>query len=217
MNVVLFGATGMVGKGLLLECLRDDEIKSVLVIGRQSTGLENPKLREILHADFFDFSAITSGLGDLDACFFCLGVSSFGMKEAEYRRITYDVTMAAARALLEASPGMTFEYISGQGTGGSGMWARVKGETENALLAMPFGATYMFRPGFIIPLDGIKSKTALYRFFYALLLPLSPLLERLAPRQVTDTRRLSRAMIRAAKIGSLKRILEMRDIARLSI
>ena len=217
MNVVLFGATGMVGKGVLLECLRDDDIQSVLVIVRQSTGMENPKLREILHTDFLDFSAIANHLKGLDACFFCLGVSSFGMKEAEYRRITYDVTMAAAQALLEASPAMTFEYISGQGTGGSGMWARVKRETENALLAMPFKAAYMFRPGFIIPLNGIKSKTAVYRLFYALLLPLSPLLERFAPHQVTDTRRLSRAMIRAAKTGAPTRILEMRDIARLGL
>jgi uncharacterized protein YbjT (DUF2867 family) len=215
MNVVIFGATGMVGQGVLLECLRDDEIKTVLVIGRQLTGVTHPKLREVLHANFLDFSAVADDLKGLDACFFCLGVSSFGMKEKEYRRITYDMTLAAARTLITGNPSMTFEYVSGQGTGGSAMWARVKGETENALLQMPFRAAYMFRPGLIVPLDGIRSKTAVYRLLYSILRPLLPVLARIVPGQVTDTGRLGRAMIGVAKKGASKRVLEMRDISEL--
>src|SRR5215831_15581930 len=156
MNVVLFGATGMVGQGVLIECLDDPEVRRVVSVVRRPTGVTNAKLTEIVHADFFDYAAIEPSLRDADACFFCLGVSSVGMKEDEYRHITYDLTMAAAKTLHRLNPNLAFIYVSGKGTDstekGSSMWARVKGKTENALCALPFKAVYLFRPGFIQPL-----------------------------------------------------------------
>src|SRR5579872_1827062 len=163
MNVVLFGATGMVGQGVLRECLLDPEVTRVLSIVRTPSGQNHPKLREVAHADFLDFSVLESELSGYDACFFCLGVTSAGMKEEDYRRITYDVTPAAARLLAKLNPNMTFIYVSGMGTDssehGRTVWARVKGKTENDLLRLPSKAAYMFRPGVIVPLHGIKSKT----------------------------------------------------------
>jgi uncharacterized protein YbjT (DUF2867 family) len=220
MNVVLFGATGMVGQGVLRECLLNPEVRSVLAIGRSETGQQHAKLRELVHRDFLDFSAIENELSGFDACFFCLGISSAGMKEADYRRITYDVTMAAARVLARLNPGMTFEYVSGMGTDsserGRTMWARVKGETENALLRLPFKAAYMFRPGVIVPLHGIKSKTKLYRFFYAAAGPLLPLLLAF-PKYVTTTERIGRAMIQVARRPAAKPVLENSDINKLQL
>ena len=216
MKVVIFGATGMVGQGVLRECLLDPEIEQVLSVVRNTTGQTDAKLRELAHDDFMDFSGIEAGLTGLDACFFCLGVSSAGMTEEQYERVTYGITMAAARALVKVNPGMTFEYISGAGTDsserGRSMWARVKGKTENALLALPFKAAYMFRPGFIQPLHGIKSKTRLYRMLYAVSGPLLPVLKAIAPQLVTTTEQLGRAMIAVAKKGYPKKVLEMRDI-----
>ncbi len=215
MNVVLFGATGMVGQGVLRECLLDPEVESVLVIGRSATGQRHAKLREIVHKDLYDFSAIEPQLRDLDACFFCLGVASAGMTEEDYRRVTYDITMAAAQTLLKLNPGMTFIFVSGAGTDstekGRAMWARVKGATENALLRMPFKAAYMFRPGFIQPLHGIQSKTKLYRVFYAISGPIFPLLRRF-PKYVTTTEQLGRAMLKVARHGFPEPILESADI-----
>jgi len=148
----------------------------VLSIGRSAGGQQHPKLRELMQRDFFDFSAIENELSGLDACFFCLGVSSAGMTEIRYRRITYDLTLVAAETLVKLNPGMIFVYVSGAGTDsterGRSMWARVKGQTENALLRLPFKAAYMFRPGVIVPLDGIRSKTKIYRMGYALARPL---------------------------------------------
>jgi len=216
MKVVMFGATGMVGQGVLRECLLDPEIEQVLSVVRSATGQSHEKLREVVHSDFMDFSGIEAELTGCDACFFCLGVSSAGMTEDEYARVTYGITMAAARTLVKVSPGMTFEYISGTGTDSSGkgrsMWARVKGKTENALLALPFKAAYMFRPGFIQPLHGIKSKTRVYRFFYAVTKPLLPVLKTFFPQHVTTTEGLGRAMIYVAKHGYPKQVLEMADI-----
>lgn len=216
MNVVLFGASGMVGQGVMRECLRDADVQSVLSIGRSATGQRHPKLRELVHRDFLDFSAIESELSGFDACFFCLGVSSAGMREADYRRITYDFTMAAARVLARLNPGMTFVYVSGMGTDSSEhgriMWARVKGKTENDLLRLPFKAAYMFRPAAIVPLDGIKSKTRLYRIFYAVLGPLLPLLRAACPKYVTTTRQMGLAMIKVARQGAPKPVLENSDI-----
>jgi uncharacterized protein YbjT (DUF2867 family) len=216
MIIFLFGATGMVGQGVLRECLRDTDVRSVLSIGRSTTGQRHPKLRELVHRDFLDFSAIENELSGFDACFFCLGVSSAGMQEADYRRITYDFTMAAARVLARLNPGMTFEYVSGMGTDssehGRTMWARVKGKTENDLLRLPFKAAFMFRAGVIVPLDGIQSKTKLYRIFYAMLGPLLPLLRAAFPKHVTTTAQVGRAMIKVAKQGAPKSVLENSDI-----
>lgn len=216
MPVILFGASGMVGQGVLRECLLDPEVTSVLSIVRSSTGQQHPKLREIVHKDFFDFSSIESELSGLDACFFCLGVSSAGMSDEKYRRVTYDIAVAAARTLVKLNPNMTLVFISGAGTDSSErgrvMWARVKGQTENALLCLPFKAAYMFRPGVIVPLHGIKSRTLLYRIPYLILAPILPLLKRLFPKYVTTTEKLGRAMLTAAKRGAPKKVLESADI-----
>jgi uncharacterized protein YbjT (DUF2867 family) len=213
MNVVIFGATGMVGQGVLRECLLDPDVRRVVTVGRSS--VDDPKVRDLVVPDLFDLTAIESDLTNLDACFFCLGVSSAGMSEADYARVTFDLTMSIANTLARLNPQMTFVFISGAGTdsseGGRTMWARVKGRAENALLQMPFKAAYMFRPAFIQPLHGIRSKTTLYQFFYTLLAPMMPLLRRM-PRWVTTTERLGRAMIAAAKHGAPKRILESEDI-----
>jgi uncharacterized protein YbjT (DUF2867 family) len=216
MKVIIFGATGMVGQGVLRECLLDREVESVLTIGRGATGQQNGKLREIVHQDFADFSAIAESLSGYDACFFCLGVSSVGMTEQEYRRVTYDITMAAAQTLARLNPDMTFLYVSGAGTDSSErgrvMWARVKGETENALLRLPFKAQYMLRPAFIQPMHGIQSKTKLYRALYAVMGPLYPVLKALLPKYVTTTEQVGRAMIGIAKRGAPKHVLENQDI-----
>ena len=216
MKVILFGASGMVGQGVLRECLLDPEVATVLSIVRSSPGQQHPKLREIVHKDFRDFSSLESELSGFEACFYCLGVSSAGMSEENYRRVTYDITLAAAQTLVKLNPHMTFVFISGAGTDSSErgriMWARVKGQTENALLRLPFKAAYMFRPAVIVPLHGIKSRTMLYRVPYALLGPILPLLKRLFPKYVTTTEKLGRAMLIAAKQGAPKPVLESADI-----
>lgn len=210
MKVVLFGASGMVGQGVLRACVLDDRVESVLLVSRSPTppsaaaGTPHPKVREVLHADFTDFSALGPELAALDACFFCLGVSMAGRSEQEYARITHDYTLAAARTLEAASPGATFVYVSGEGTDsteqGRSAWARIKGRTENALLAMDFHA-YMFRPGFIRPMHGARSRTTWYRVVYAALFWLAPIVVRLLPRHATTTDRIGRAMIAAARLG----------------
>ncbi len=216
MKVIVFGATGMVGQGVLRECFLDPGVESVLAIGRSASEKQHEKLHDRVLGDLTDLSPVAPALPDYDACFFCLGVSAAGMTEAAYRRITYDLTMAVARTLAASSPTMTFIYVSGTGTDstarGRSMWARVKGETENALLGLPFKASYMFRPGFIQPLHGIVSKTKLYRAIYAVLGPLYPLLNGLMPSYVTTTERVGRAMLRVAKHGAPKKLLENRDI-----
>ncbi len=216
MKVILFGATGMVGQGVLRECLLDRDVESVLAVGRSKSGKQHEKLQQRGLRDLADLSPIAADLPGQDACFFCLGVSAAGMTEADYRRITYDLTMSVARTLAASSPAMTFIYVSGTGTDstarGRSMWARVKGETENALLELPFKASYMFRPGFIQPLHGIVSKTKLYRAIYAVLGPLYPLLNALLPNYVTTTECVGRAMIEVAKRGASKKLLENRDI-----
>jgi uncharacterized protein YbjT (DUF2867 family) len=220
MKVLIFGATGMVGQGVLRECLRDPGVELVVTVGRapaaeQNPALQEPKLREIVHRDLADLSAIEGALAGFDACFFTLGVSSSGMNEADYDRVTCGLTLAAAETLSRLSPGMTFIYVSGAGTDSSEqgriMWARVKGRTENALLRLPLHA-YMFRPGIIQPLDGIKSKTPSYRIGYTLMKPLLPLLHWALPNLVLSTREIGRAMLAVAKRGYPKRILETKDI-----
>jgi uncharacterized protein YbjT (DUF2867 family) len=216
MKVILFGATGMVGQGVLQECLRSPEVESVLSIVRRAAGRPNPKLREIVHQDFTDFSTIERELSGYDACFFCLGVSSLGMTEADYRRVTYDFALAAARTLATLNPKMTFIYVSGSGTDsserGGTMWARVKGATENAIFKLPFKASYAFRPAYIQPLNGIVPKTAWLKVLYSALGPLYPVWRALFPKYVTTTAQVGRAMIHVAKEGAPKRVLENRDI-----
>jgi uncharacterized protein YbjT (DUF2867 family) len=219
-KVIIFGATGMVGQGVLRECLRDPEITLVLTIGRTATGIQSAKLQEIQHSNLWDYTAIESRLTGFDACFFCLGVSSGGMKQAAYEHLTYDLTMAAAGTLSRLNPEMAFTYVSGAGTDGSeqgsSMWARVKGRTENALLRLPFKAAYMFRPGLIRPLHGIRSKTKSYRVLYAIGAPIIPLLQWAFPGAVASTETIGRAMIAVAKHGAAKSILESSDILALS-
>ena len=215
MKVLIFGATGMVGQGVLRECLRATDVDLVATVGRGATGMEDPKLREILCADIGDLTAVETDLVGFDACFFSLGVSTAGMKEADYERITYGLTLAAAETLSRLNPGMTFIYVSGAGTDsseqGRTMWSRVKGRTENALLRLPLSA-YMFRPGLIVPLDGIRSKTPAYRILYTLMGPFLPLLRRAFPNAVVTTREIGQAMLALAKHGYATRILEVRDI-----
>jgi uncharacterized protein YbjT (DUF2867 family) len=216
MKVIIFGATGMVGQGVLRECLLDPEVETVLSIARSPSGQAQGKLREIQHADFTSFAALESQLAGYDACFFCLGVSSAGMKEPDYAHVTYDFTLAAAAPLARLNPGMTFIYVSGEGTDssekGRSMWARVKGKTENALLALPFKAAVMFRPGAIQARHGIRSKSRVYRLLYALFGWLIPVVKLLAPNQVTTTEIVGRAMLAVAKRGAPKRILRTPDI-----
>jgi uncharacterized protein YbjT (DUF2867 family) len=211
-DVILFGASGMVGQGVLRECLLAPDVHRVLSIGRTVTGQQHPKLREIVRGDLYDYSDIEADLSGYDACFFCLGTSAAGKTEADYRRVTYDLTLAAATTLARLNPRMTFIYVSGSGTDsteqGRVMWARVKGATENALLRLPFKAAYMFRPAGIQPMHGETSKTKLYRVAYAITRPLLPLLMRLFPNYVTTTEILGRAMLDAARNGSLSPILE---------
>jgi uncharacterized protein YbjT (DUF2867 family) len=219
MNILLFGATGMVGQGVLRECLLDPGVESIVSIGRSASGTSNPKLREIVHADLTNYSSIESQLAGFDACFFCLGVSSAGLTEEQYSRITYDITLSAAETLARLNTGMTFVYVSGAGTDstehGRTMWARVKGRTENALLRLPFKAAFMFRPGIIVPRFGARSKTTSYRILYTLTRPLLPLLRRAFPNQVLTTDEIGRAMIIVARHGAPKAILETADIRQL--
>jgi uncharacterized protein YbjT (DUF2867 family) len=216
MKVILFGATGMVGQGALRECLLDPAVERVLVIGRNPIHQRHAKLREIRHDNFLDYSAIEPDLVGYDACFFCLGISSVGLNEERYRQITYDFTLAAARVLSRLNPAMVFIYVTGRGTDsterGRLMWARVKGKTENALLKLPFKAAYMFRPGAIQPLHGIKSKTAWVQAIYVAAAPIFGLLRRMAPQYVTTTERIGRAMIKVARDGYPRPVLESDDI-----
>lgn len=206
----------MIGQGVLRECLLDSEIERVVAVGRTAVGNTHSKLKNVVAKDLFDLSAVEQDLHNLDACFFCLGVSSVGMSENEYTRITHDLTISIAETLLRLNPQMGFVFVSGTGTDsterGGTMWARVKGKTENTLLRMPFKWAYMFRPGFIQPMHGIKSRTALYRIPYMLMSPLTPLIRRAFPNAVTTTEILGRAMIRVAKEGYAKNVLDTNDI-----
>jgi uncharacterized protein YbjT (DUF2867 family) len=216
MNVILFGATVMVGQGALRECLLDPDVKQVLTIGRNPTGQHHTKLRELVHTDLFDYSTIEADLTGYDACFFCLGVTSAGMSEAQYTHVTHDLALAAATTLARLNPSMTFVYVSGSGTDGTErgrtMWARVKGKTENDILKLPFKAAYMFRIGFIQPLHGIVSKTKLYSIFYSVLNPILPLMRRAFPAQIGTTEQVGRTMLQVAKHGFPRPVLEPKDI-----
>ncbi len=211
---ILFGATGMVGEGVLHEALKDPSVGSVLVIGRRSCNVLHPKLREILHNDFFNYSAIENQLTGYNACFFCVGVTSIGKNEAEYTRLTYDLTLAAARTLVRKNPEMVFCYVSGLGTDnseqGSGMWARVKGKTENDIMKLPFKAVYAYRPGFIQPTPGLKNSLT----FSKLLAPFFPVMRALLPKYVCTLEDVGRSMINVVRQGYSKGVLECADITR---
>jgi uncharacterized protein YbjT (DUF2867 family) len=215
-KAIIFGATGMVGHGVLRVCLLAPDVERVLAVGRRSMGQRHEKLRELVTRDLFDLGRHAAELTGFDACFFCLGVSSAGMSEPEYRRVTKDLTLAAGEVLARLNPSMTFEYVSGAGTDsterGQVMWARVKGETENALLRLPFKGAYMFRPGYIQPLHGARSRTRSYRLLYAVLGPLYPVWRALFPRWVTTTELVGKAMLAVARNGGPRPVLETPDI-----
>jgi uncharacterized protein YbjT (DUF2867 family) len=221
MNVLLFGATGMVGQGVRRECLNDPDVQRVLTIGRTGTGAQHQKLREIVHGDMWHYTSIEGELSGFDACFFCLGVASAGMSEADYEAVTYGITMAAAETLSRLNPRMTFIFVSGAGADSSEhgriMWARIKGKTENAVLRQPFKAAFVFRPGVIQPLHGIRSRTALYRVLYSCTKPLLPLLRWALPGYILTTEQIGRAMLAVAKRGASKPILESKDISAIAL
>lgn len=213
-KAILTGATGMVGEGVLHECLQHPEVEKLLVINRKPCGVSHPKLEEIIHTDFFNVSAIENKLSGYNACYFCLGVSSVGMKEDEYRRLTYDLTMHVATTLARLNPEMTFCYISGKGTDstekGSSMWARVKGKTENDLMKLPFKKTYMFRPGYMHPTPGLKNTIKFYNWISWLY----PFLRWAFPASVSTLKELGDAMINVVLKGYEKSILEVEDIVK---
>jgi uncharacterized protein YbjT (DUF2867 family) len=218
-KAIVFGATGMIGQGVLRECLIDPGVERVLTIGRNATGQRHEKLIGIVHTDLVDFTAIRQELSGYDACFFCLGITSAGMSEADYRRVTYDIAVSAARTLVELNPDMTFIFVSGAGADSSErgrvMWARVKGATENAVLALPCKASYVFRPAFVQPMHGIVSRTGWYNAMYRVFGPLFPLLSRLAPGYTVTTEQFGRAMLALARAGTKydgSQVLESRDI-----
>jgi uncharacterized protein YbjT (DUF2867 family) len=219
MKILIFGATGMVGQGVLRECLLAADVDRVKVVGRSATGVQNPKLLELHPPNLFDLTGVEETLSGYDACFFCLGVSSAGMTEAAYTRLTYDLTLAIAEQLARLNANMTFVYVSGAGTDsseqGRTMWARVKGRTENALLRLPFRAVCMFRPGLIVPLHGIRSKTKAYRLMYGVMSPVLPLMRWAFPKQVITTEELGRAMLSVARQDAPKAILDTGDLRKL--
>jgi uncharacterized protein YbjT (DUF2867 family) len=215
-KAIITGATGMVGEGVLHECLQHPDVEQVLVINRKPAGVSHPKLREIIHSNFFDLSPIEKQLTGYNACFFCLGVSSVGMKEAEYRRLTYDLTLRVAELLAKLNPDMTFGYISGAATDsteqGRSMWARVKGATENALMRLPFKKAYMFRPGFLRATKGLRNTLSYYKYV-AWLYPIG---RALYPAGFSTLQELGLAMIKSVSLGYEKPILEVKDIVALA-
>jgi len=216
MKIMIFGASGMVGQGVLRECLLDSGVDQVLSVGRSASGSTHTKLSDVMLADITRLDGVADALRGYDACLFCLGVSSAGMSEKRYTELTYDLTLNIARTLVALNPAMRFVYITGAGTDssekGRSMWARVKGRTENALLALPFKSAHVLRPAIIQPLHGIHSKTALYRLAYVLLAPFMTLFKRFLPGYFTTSEQMGRAMISLARNGSPKRILETIDI-----
>jgi uncharacterized protein YbjT (DUF2867 family) len=216
MRVVLFGASGMVGQGVLIECLRDPGVAEVIAVVRSPLDRSDPKLRVVVVPNVGELTAHEAELRGLDACFWCLGVSSVGKSEAEYRRVTYDLTLAAATSLAAWNPAMTFVYVSGAGTDstehGSSMWARVKGATENALARLPFRSVYWFRPGIIQARHGVRSRTRGYRIAYAVLFPFLLLVRAVAPNSVTSTDRVGRAMLAVVRQGPSGHVIGSREI-----
>lgn len=217
MNVLIFGASGMVGQAALREALAADDVRHVYVIGRRLLPASDNKLTQVICEDFTHLPQVINQLPRIEACFFCLGQSSSGLSEQHYRDITFNLTLSAARDLLKNNAAMTFIYVSGAGTDsseqGKSMWARVKGETENALLQCGFSSVYLFRPAIIQPLHGIRSKTTSYRIFYQLLAPVLPLFKRCFPQHILTTRDIGQAMLNAVRRGYPTAVLEVKDIA----
>ena len=215
-KAIITGTTGMVGEGVLHECLQHPDVELVLLINRKPCGVKNEKLKEIIRKDFLDLSTIEDQLAGYNACYFCAGVSSIGKKEEEYKHITYDLTMNFANILVKLNPDMTFCYISGVGTDssetGRSMWARVKGKTENDLLKLGFKDAYMFRPGYIQPTKGLKNAYKIYKLFT----PFYPILKRIFPKYVVSLEEIGNAMINVTLFGSDKKVLECKDIVKLS-
>jgi uncharacterized protein YbjT (DUF2867 family) len=218
-KAIIMGSTGMVGKGVLLECLESPSVESILVINRNSLGIKHPKLKEIVHKDLSNTGPLINELGGYNACYFCLGISAAGLSEAEYSKITYDLTLNFAKAVLKLNPEMTFCYVSGAGTDSKEtsrmMWARVKGKTENDLLALPFKSAYMFRPGYIQPMRGLRSRTPLYNFLFVFFKPFYFLLKNFK-NAVTNTDAIGRAMINITLEDYCKNILDPGDINKLA-
>jgi uncharacterized protein YbjT (DUF2867 family) len=214
-KAIITGATGMVGEGVLLECLQSPEVEQVLVVNRKPCGVAHPKLKEILHQDFLDISPIANQLTDYNACYFCLGVSSVGISAETYQKYTYDLTMHFASTIAPLNPGMTFIYVSGSGTDssekGSLRWARVKGKTENDLMKLPFKKVYAFRPGIMVPAQGAKNTLKGYNYFTWLF----PIVLRF-PKYACKLSEVGQAMINAVSKGYEKNILEMKDIIKLA-
>ncbi|MBS1543189.1 MAG: NAD-dependent epimerase/dehydratase family protein [Bacteroidetes bacterium] len=215
-NVIITGATGMVGEGVLHECLQHADVQSVLVINRRSCGVQHPKLKEIIHSDFHDITTVQTQLSGYQACFFCLGVSSVGIKEDQYRHLTYDLTLHVAGVLSKLNPDMIFTYVSGAGTDsteqGRVMWARVKGKTENDLMKLPFRKVYNFRPGYMHPTPGLKNDLSFYKYIGWMY----PALRKLFPGSVSTLGELGKAMINCVRLGYDKSVLEVKDIVELA-
>ena len=215
-KIILTGATGMVGEGVLHECLQHPSIEQVLIINRKPSGMTHAKLKEIIHSDFNNINPIADKLAGYDACLFCLGVSAVGMKEDDYTRLTYTLTLHVAKTMLQQNPGMTFCYISGAGTDstekGKMMWARVKGKTENDLLNLPFKQVFLFRPGYMNPTKGMKNTLKYYKYISWMY----PALRLLLPKYVSTLSELGKAMINAVILGYPKQVLEVKDIVTLA-
>jgi len=215
LKAIITGSSGMVGKGLLLECIEHPDVESVLIVNRKSINFSHPKVKELIIPDFFDLSEVKDQLAGYNICYFCAGVSSVGLSEVEYTKLTYHMTLNFAQTFLAQNPDSKFCYVSGMGTDsserGKTFWARVKGKTENDLLKMPFQAAYMFRPAFIQPFKGIKSRTRVYNIFYTFFSPLYPLLKHF-PKYVTDTITLGKVMIELGLNGNEKKVFENIDI-----
>ncbi len=217
MRALIFGATGMIGQGVRRECLLDPQIEAVQTVGRSETGTRHAKLREILRPDLFDLTTAEPELRGFDACFYCLGVTSAGLSEAEYTRLTYTLAVSIAGTLSRLNPSMIFLFVSGAGADSSEqgpvMWARIKGKTENAIFRLPFRAAFVFRPAAVRPVHGERSRTSGYRILYALTKPIFPLVQRLLPRYVVTTEEIGRAMLAVVRRGAPKKVLESADIA----
>ncbi len=216
LKVIITGASGMVGRGVLLECLESAHVDAVTIVNRRSLEMKHPKLTELILADFNDCDSLT--LSGYDACYFCLGVSVLGLNEAQYKAITYDLTMKFARHLVQDSSGAVFCYVSGAGTNAnsSTMWSRIKGQTEEDVKSLPFKEVFLFRPGYIQPLKGIRSKTKLYNALYVLLRPLAGLIKSIFKSAVTDTTSVGQAMINATVYGWPHQVLDNKSINQLA-